>query len=95
MSQEYHEIEDQIIMNYKYSYGGQSRFFIEIRDNKQIMGAKCNECDTIYCPPRAACSKCYKPTEWVPVKDIGEIKVSTLVWYSTSTFIQNIPYAVG
>ncbi|MHA1386206.1 MAG: Zn-ribbon domain-containing OB-fold protein [Candidatus Helarchaeota archaeon] len=95
MTEKYFEIEDQIIMNYKYSYGGQSRFFIELKDNKRIYGTKCNKCGTTYCPPRIACAKCYEPTEWVPLKDTGEIKVSTLVWYSTSEFIQNIPYAVG
>lgn len=82
-------------MNYKYSIGGQSKFFIELKDNKRIMGAKCSKCNTVYCPPRVACSKCYVPTEWVPLKDSGEIRVSTLVWYTTSKFIQNIPYAVG
>ena len=92
---EYHEIEDQITMNYKYSMGGQSRFFTELKDNKRILGAKCNKCNTVYCPPRVACAKCYEQTEWVLVKDVGEIKVSTLVWYTTSAFIQNIPYAVG
>ncbi len=95
MAKEYHEIEDQIIMNYRYSFGGQSRFFIELKENKRIMGAKCKKCKTVYCPPRSHCAKCYEATEWVPLKDIGEIKVSTLVWYSTSAFIQYIPYAVG
>ncbi|TFG05769.1 MAG: hypothetical protein EU536_00920 [Promethearchaeota archaeon] len=95
MTEKYHEIDDIIFMNYKYSLGGQSRFFIELKDNKQILGAKCPKCNTVYCPPRVNCSKCYQPTEWVPVKDTGVIRISTLVWYSTSKFIQNIPYAVG
>jgi uncharacterized OB-fold protein len=95
MAKEFFEIEDQIVMNYKYSLGGQSRFFIELKDNKQIMATKCEKCGTIYCPPRVACGKCYHPTQWVPLKDTGVIRVSTLVWYSTSAFIQNIPYAVG
>ena len=95
MTDELHEIEDQIIMNYRYSIGGQSRFFLELRDNKQIMAAKCDSCGTVYCPPRVSCSKCYKPTKWVPLKDTGEIRVSTLVWFTTSAFIEYIPYAVG
>ena len=95
MVNEYHEIEDMITITYKYSMGGQSRFFLELKDNKKIMGAKCNKCNTVYCPPRVACSKCYEPTEWVPLKDTGEIQVSTLVLYTTSEFIQSIPYAVG
>ncbi|MHA1649044.1 MAG: Zn-ribbon domain-containing OB-fold protein [Candidatus Helarchaeota archaeon] len=95
MTKEYHEIDDIIVIHYKYSFGGQSRFFIELKNNKQIMGTKCPKCKTVYCPPRIACAKCYETTEWIPLKDTGEIKVSTLVWYSTSAFIQNIPYAVG
>ncbi len=95
MTEKYHEIEDQIIMNYKYALGGQSKFFIELKNNKRIFGAKCKKCGTTYCPPRVSCAKCYEPTEWVPLRDIGEIKVSTFVWFSTSKFIQHVPYAVG
>lgn len=92
---EFYEIEDQIVMNYKYSLGGQSRFFIELKENRRIFGAKCPKCGTVYCPPRIACAKCYQPTEWIPLKDTGVIKVATLVWYSTSKFITHVPYAVG
>ncbi len=95
MTKEYHEIDDIIFVNYKYALGGQSKFFIELKDNKRIFGAKCEKCNTIYCPPRVTCAKCYHPTVWTPLKDTGTIRVSTLVWFSTSKFIQNIPYAVG
>lgn len=95
MADEYYEIEDQIVINYKYSLGGQSRFFLELKDNKRIFGAKCKKCGIVYCPPRLNCSKCYQSTESIPLKDTGVIKVSTLVWYTTSAFIQYIPYAVG
>ena len=92
---QFHEIEDQITINYKYSFGGQSPFFLELKNNRKIMGAKCPTCGKVYCPPRVACGNCYVPTEWVPLQDTGEIKVSTLVWYSTSAFIQLVPYAIG
>ncbi len=91
----YHEIEDQIVMNYHYSMGGQSPFFIALKNDKKLMGTKCSKCGTVYMPPRVACSRCYQPTTWVQVKDTATIKVSTLVWYSTSKFIASVPYAIG
>ncbi len=92
---QFHEIEDQIVMNYHYSMGGQSPFFIALKNDKKLMGTKCPECGTVYMPPRVACARCYKPTTWVQVKDTAIIKVATLVWYSTSKFIASVPYAIG
>jgi len=91
----HHEIEDQIIVNYHYSMGGQSPFFIALKNEKKLMGTKCQKCGTVYMPPRINCARCYQPTEWVEVKDTATIKVSTLVWYSTSAFIASVPYAIG
>ena len=47
-----HEIRDKIQINYKYSMGGQSKFFIELMKNKKILGTKCTKCGvcTIVCP---------------------------------------------
>ena len=45
------EIPDKIEISYKYSYGQQSRFFREIRDNQKLYGAKCPQCGWVYCPP--------------------------------------------
>ncbi|MGQ4874663.1 MAG: Zn-ribbon domain-containing OB-fold protein [Promethearchaeia archaeon] len=87
-----HEIRDIIKINYKYTLGGQSKFFIELMKNKKILGTKCKKCGKVWLPPRIACSDCYEDTEWVEVKQTGEIMVSTIVWFSTSAFIQRIPY---
>ncbi len=92
---QFHEIEDQIMINYHYSMGGQSPFFIALKNDKKLMGTKCPMCETVYMPPRVACARCYKPTSWVQVKDTATIKVATLVWYSTSKFIASVPYAIG
>ena len=90
-----HEIEDQIKINYKYSFGGQSRYFLELKNHKKIYGTKCIKCGYVWSPPRINCSKCYAPTEWIPLKDTGTIMVSTIVWYGTSEFLVSIPYGVG
>ena len=39
-----HEIRDIIKINYKYSMGGHSKFFLELMNNKKILGAKCTNC---------------------------------------------------
>ena len=86
------EIPDKMEVVYKYSYGRQSRFFREIRENKKIYGAKCPRCSKVYCPPRAHCSLCYQPTEWVPLAGTGVIKTFTVQYLSTSAFIKKVPF---
>ena len=97
MSNEFqaHEIRDIIKINYKYTMGGQSKFFIELMKSKKILGTKCSKCGKIWMPPRINCSDCFIPADWVEVKQTGTIEVSTIVWFTTSAFIKNIPYATG
>lgn len=90
-----HEIRDKIVINYKYSLGGQSKFFIELKNNKKILGTKCKKCGKVWMPPRINCSDCYEDTDWIELKQSGEILVSTIVWFTTSAFIKNVPYAIG
>lgn len=86
------EIPDKMDVNYKYSYGQQSRFFRELRDNKKIYGTKCPRCGKVYCPPRAHCSLCYEPAEWVPLEGTGVITACTVQYYTTSAFIKKLPF---
>ncbi len=92
-----HEIRDIIKINYKYTMGGQSKFFIEVMNNKKLLGTKCtnSNCGKIWMPPRINCSECYSPTEWIEMKQTGTIEVSTIVWYTTSAFIKSVPYSIG
>jgi len=90
-----HEIRDKIQINYKYTMGGQSKFFIELKENKKILGTKCIKCGKIWMPPRINCSDCYEDTDWVELKQTGVVQVSTIVWYTTSAFIKAIPYGIA
>lgn len=92
-----HEIRDRIKIDYKYTYGGQSKFFIEVMNNKKLLGTKCtnSNCRKVWMPPRINCSECYSPTEWIEMKQTGTIEVSTIVWYTTSAFIKSVPYSIG
>ena len=72
-----------------------SRFYIEIRDNKKIMGTKCPECRKVFVPPRKNCPQCYDPeTEWVDVKDEG-VLVSYTVSRRKTRLRPEAPLAFG
>jgi len=90
-----HQIRDAIKINYKYTMGGQSKFFIEVMKNKKLFGTKCTKCGKTWMPPRTSCSDCYEPTDWVELNQTGTINVSTIVWYTTSAFIKAVPYGIG
>jgi len=90
-----HQIRDKIVIHYKYTMGGQSKFFLELKNNKKIFGTKCKKCGKVWMPPRINCSDCYEATDWVELKQTGEIKISTIVWYTTSAFIQAVPYGIA
>ena len=97
MSEEFqeHQIRDVIKINYKYTMGGQSKFFLEIMNNKRLLGTRCINCGKTWMPPRINCSDCFAPAEWVELNQAGTIEVSTIVWYTTSAFIKAVPYGIG
>lgn len=67
--------EGQIYIPNTYSAGAVgSRFLIELRDNKKIMGMRCPTCNRIYVPPRSTCKDCFgQLSEWVEVSDRGTL----------------------
>jgi uncharacterized OB-fold protein len=86
------EVPDIMDITYKYSYGGISRFFREIRDNRQLYGTKCTHCGKVWLPPRINCNECYAPTEWVKLGSTAELITYTIVYYGTSVFYGKTPY---
>ena len=56
-----------------------SRFLIELRDNKKIMGTKCPACDLVYVPARSVCKYCFgKLDQFVEVSDRGTLQTYTV-----------------
>jgi hypothetical protein len=70
---------------YHYSMGPTaSKFFIEIRDHKRILGIQCSQCNIVYVPPRSTCGRCFFPLkDWVEVSDRGSLATYTVVHYAT------------
>ncbi len=82
---------------YRYSMGATaSKFFIEIRDNKKIMGIKCPKCNMVYVPPRSTCGKCFSSLDhWVELGGEGVLETYTRVHYSTPVQPVSAPFFYG
>ena len=56
-----------------------SRFLIELRDRKRIMGTRCPACNRVYVPARSVCKDCFAQLdEWVQVSDMGTLLTYTV-----------------
>lgn len=96
---ESHSIYGNMAVPYTYAVGALgSRFFIELRDNKKIMGIRCPQCKLVYMPPRSVCGKCFSQlSEWVEVSDKGTILTYTVVNYKEATHPPDVnpPFVYG
>jgi uncharacterized OB-fold protein len=86
------EYPDKIEIFYKYAYGGQSRFFRELRENRRLYGSKCPKCGKVFCPPRQDCNRCYEKMEWIPLSGEGTVVTCCSVHFSNSSFIKKVPF---
>jgi len=70
----------QIYIPNRYSAGAVgSRFLIEIRDRKRIMGTRCSTCNRVYVPARSICKDCFgQLDELVEVSDKGTVLTYTV-----------------
>ncbi len=56
-----------------------SRFLIELRENKKIMGTRCPACEQVYVPARSICKYCYgQLDQWAEVSDTGTLETYTV-----------------
>lgn len=78
-------IEGKLALPYQY-FAGQtgSRFIIALRDEKKILGMRCEACDKVFVPPRSTCERCFADlrNQWVEVKDTGTVTGFTVVRYA-------------
>lgn len=84
---------------WKYThYAGRtrSRFLVELRDNKRIMGTKCQICNRVYVPARSICYVCFKPMdEWVEVSNEGTLVTYTVVHQAEPPYPVETPFVYG
>ena len=96
--------EDYLVANdamytfYRRSKGEFSRFFLGLRDRKQLMGCKCRECGLVRVPPFLTnCPDCnFAATDFVEVKQRGVMNSTPpITYFATSLFQHMAPYGRG
>lgn len=78
-------VEGKLALPYQYFAGRTgSRFLISLRDEKKILGQKCNKCAKVFIPPRKTCEKCFSDLSesWVPLSDTGTVTGFTVIRYA-------------
>jgi len=90
-------VRQDLKVPYRYSMGATtSRFFIEMRDNRKIMGIRCPQCDVVFVPPRTTCGRCFSQLhEWVEVGNQGTLETYTQVRYTTPVQPAAAPFYYG
>ena len=87
----------QIYIPNTYSAGAVgSRFLIELRDNKKIMGTRCPTCNLVYVPARSVCRDCFgELSEWVEVSHKGTLLTYTVACESNPIQPVSTPIVYG
>jgi uncharacterized OB-fold protein len=74
-----------------------SRFYMELKENCQIWGTKCPQCDFVYVPPKSTCPRCFSDiNEWIEIGRVGTLLTYTQVHYSVPGIQpEKPPYFLG
>jgi len=77
-------IEGKLALPYQYFAGRTgSRFIKTLRDEKKIMGLRCETCNKVFAPPRSTCDICFSDISenWVELKHTGSVTGFTIIRY--------------
>ncbi len=86
---------------FRYSVGRWgSKFLIELRDHKKLLGIRCPKCQKVYVPPRQVCSPCFqRMEELVELSDKGTLVAFTIIRFSfidpETGITKPVPYGYG
>lgn len=74
-----------------------SRFIISLRDDKKILGMKCEKCGKVFIPPREYCEHCQTKLDenWIELSSEGEITNFTVVNYNDKHLPAKAPYVLA
>jgi uncharacterized OB-fold protein len=90
-------LEGKVDLPFSYSAGRTaSRFFIELRDKRRIMGKRCQKCKRVIVPAQLFCKECFTETEeWVEVGPEGILITFTVVYRKENHHPKEAPLAYG
>lgn len=95
---EFLELNDAMHTFYRRTMGELSPFFLAIRDQKTIIGAKCDKCGIVRVPPMAEyCPDCdFAPTTKIAVGDTGKLlSTPPITYFANSLFQEQVPFGRG
>jgi uncharacterized OB-fold protein len=95
---EYLELNDAMHTFYRRTMGELSPFFLALRDEKKIVGAKCKKCGIVRVPPMVEhCPDCdFAPVEKVDVGDTGKmLSTPPITYFANSLFQEQVPFGRG
>ncbi|HEY8425871.1 MAG TPA: hypothetical protein VIK73_07650 [Limnochordales bacterium] len=96
--QPYLLVNDAMYTFYRRTMGELSPFFLALRDEKRILGARCRRCGLVRVPPFVTrCPDCqFAPTDLVEVGDIGQlISTPPVTYFANSLFHEQVPFGRG
>lgn len=88
------EVKQRIKAQSRY-YAGKmgSLFYVNLRDEKAIIGAYCPKCKEVFWPPRSTCGKCFSALkEVVEIGPYGTVETFTTVMYSEVVHPRKAPF---
>jgi uncharacterized OB-fold protein len=91
-------VDGKLALPYTYFAGRVgSKFLTTIRDEKKIMGIKCNKCNKVFVPPRQTCDVCMEDIRdnWVDVQNMGKVTNFTVVRYDDKHLPKKAPYVLA
>jgi hypothetical protein len=90
-------LEGKVDLPFSYSAGRTaSRFFIELRDKRRIMGKRCRKCNRVIVPAQLFCKECFTETdEWVEVGPEGILITFTVVYRKENHHPKEAPLSYG
>jgi uncharacterized OB-fold protein len=76
--------EGRLAMPYRYFPGPiATRFFLEMRDHRKMVGIRCPDCNVVYVPAASTCGRCFRQLEeWVEVGTEGVLESFTVTHYA-------------
>ncbi len=74
----------ELSQRYRYSLGKQSRFFIELA-NQRFFATACANCGQVYAPPRPLCPACLQATNWRELSGEGRLETWSTLHFSPGT----------
>lgn len=93
------EKDQRIKVNSTY-YAGRmgSLFYTTLRDEKRILGVKCETCNMVFWPPRTTCGRCFSrlgESDLVEIGPRGTLQTFTRVHYAEPIHPRKAPFVVG